>query len=67
MGRSRSSSTFPYHPHVTVAHHVDEVALDRAFEALKDFECVFDVESFHLYVHGDDEVWRPVHTYQLGG
>ena len=25
---------FPYHPHVTVAHHLDEAALDRAFESL---------------------------------
>ena len=30
---------FPYHPHVTVAHHLDEAALDRAFESLADFRC----------------------------
>jgi 2'-5' RNA ligase len=58
---------FPYHPHVTVAHDVDADALDRAFDTLKDFECVFDVESFHLYVHGHDGVWRPVHSYDLAG
>ncbi len=23
---------FPYHPHVTVAHHLDDDTLDRAFE-----------------------------------
>ena len=25
---------FPYHPHVTVAHHLDESALDHAYETL---------------------------------
>jgi 2'-5' RNA ligase len=58
--------TFPYHPHVTVAHHIDENALDRAFKVLSDYECTFDVGSFHLYVHGEDEVWRPYRTFELG-
>ena len=59
--------SFPYHPHVTIAHHVGESALDRAFDSLKDFECSFVVGAFHLYMHGGDSVWRPVHTYKLGG
>ena len=58
---------FPYHPHVTIAHDLDEVSLDAAYETLADFDCAFDVEAFHLYVHGDDKVWRPVHSYLLGG
>ena len=29
---------FPYHPHVTVAHGIDEEAMDRAFEELADYE-----------------------------
>ena len=33
---------FPYHPHVTVAHHLDDAALDRAFEELAGFDCTFD-------------------------
>jgi 2'-5' RNA ligase len=57
---------FYYHPHVTVAHHVDGEALDRAFTDLADFECTFDVEEFHLYEHGADGVWRPVRTFALG-
>jgi 2'-5' RNA ligase len=56
---------FPYHPHVTVAHHLDESALDDAYEALADYNCAFDVESFSLYVHGDDGVWRPQATFAL--
>ena len=59
--------TFPYHPHVTVAHHLDEAALDHAYDSLADFECTFDVAAFHLYSHGDDGVWRPFRTFPLGG
>jgi 2'-5' RNA ligase len=59
--------TFPYHPHVTVAHHLDEAALDEAYEALADYDCSFEVDSFWLYVHGDDGVWRPQATFALRG
>lgn len=58
---------FPYHPHVTVAHDVADEALDHAFASLKDFEARFTVQAFHVYVHGDDGVWRPVSTYELTG
>lgn len=61
------SLDFNYHPHVTVAHHVPEPNLDRAFAELSGFECAFDVEEFHLYEHGDDGVWRPVRSFALGG
>jgi 2'-5' RNA ligase len=54
---------FPFHPHVTVAHDVDEVALDRAYDVLRDYDRAFDVESFQLFVH--DGVWRTVAEYQL--
>jgi 2'-5' RNA ligase len=49
---------FYYHPHVTVAHHLGDDAMDRAARELADFECRFSVEGFHLYEHGQDEVWR---------
>lgn len=58
--------TFPYHPHVTVAHHLEEPELDRAYEALADYDCTFEVHCFHLYEHGDDGVWRPRSTFSLG-
>ena len=45
---------YPYHPHVTVAHHLDDPALDIAFDTLSEFSCAFDVTEFHLYVHGAD-------------
>jgi 2'-5' RNA ligase len=57
---------FPYHPHVTVAHDIDDEGLDRAFERLKDYSCEFDVNAFHLYVHGEDGVWRPERSFSLG-
>jgi 2'-5' RNA ligase len=56
---------FPYHPHVTIAHHLSDALLDRAFEELADFECRFDVTGFHLYVHDESQGWRPTHRFTL--
>jgi 2'-5' RNA ligase len=66
-GPLKRNLDFYYHPHVTVAHHVPEPNLDRAFTELADFEAHFVVENFHLYEHGDDSVWRPVRTFALRG
>jgi len=51
--------TFPFHPHVTVAHHLDDDALDRAAKELSEFSARFVVDCFVLYEHGSDGVWRP--------
>lgn len=56
---------FPYHPHVTVAHHLEDPVLDRAFAELAGFECEFDTESFWLYVHDDDIGWQPTSEFAL--
>lgn len=56
---------FPFHPHVTVAHDLDEAALDLAYETLADYEAEFEVDSFHLYVHGEDGMWRAEADYVL--
>jgi 2'-5' RNA ligase len=58
---------FPYHPHVTIAHHLPDEALDRAFEELAGFECVFPADEFHLYRHEDSAGWRPSRDYPLRG
>lgn len=58
---------YPYHPHVTVAHDVEASCLDRAFTELADFECTFEVEQFHLYVHDEGIGWRPYRDYVLQG
>ncbi len=57
---------FPYHPHVTIAHHLDDAALDRAFKELSSFECSFEVDSFCLYVHDSRAGWRPSRTFEMG-
>lgn len=57
---------FPYHPHVTIAHHLDDAALDRAFDELADFECRFAVDAFALYVHDQRAGWQPTRHYELG-
>jgi 2'-5' RNA ligase len=56
----------PYHPHVTIAHHLPDELLDRAFGELADFECEFDVAEFHLYVHDDAIGWQPTRRFALG-
>lgn len=55
----------PYHPHVTIAHHLADDLLDRAFGELADFECEFDVTEFHLYVHDDQSGWQPTRQFAL--
>ena len=56
---------FPYHPHVTVAHHLDDALLDKAFADLSDFECEWEVEHFSLYVHDAETGWRPTRDFAL--
>ncbi len=56
---------FPYHPHVTVAHHLGDVELDRAFDDLADFDCAFDVTDFHLYVHEGEQGWQSSRSFPL--
>lgn len=56
---------FPYHPHVTVAHHLSDDDLDRAFDELGDFDCAFDVDQFHLYVHDTERGWKATRDFAL--
>ena len=55
-----------FHPHVTVAHELDDDALDIAAADLTDFECEFEVSSFKLYIHDDDRGWEPVREFPMG-
>ncbi|WP_206065140.1 2'-5' RNA ligase family protein [Nocardioides sp. JQ2195] len=66
-GPLASELAFPYHPHVTIAHHLDDVALDRAFTELAGFECRFTAEEFHLYVHDDEIGWQVDRSFALTG
>ncbi|MEU6087555.1 2'-5' RNA ligase family protein [Streptomyces sp. NPDC047085] len=58
---------FPYHPHVTVAHGIEEAAMDRAFEELAGFEAEWPCTGFALYEQGSDGVWRKLREYAFGG
>ncbi len=57
---------FPYHPHVTVAHNLEDEALDRAFAELSDYEAAFRVTSFGLYQHCEDGHWVEQRSFPLG-
>lgn len=56
---------FPYHPHVTIAHHLAGAQLDQAFAELADFECEFMAAAFSLYVHDADTGWQPTREFAL--
>lgn len=57
---------FSYYPHVTVAHHLDDAALEMAFTALAGYTATFTVTSIALYRCGADDVWRTERTFPLG-
>ncbi|WP_432057661.1 2'-5' RNA ligase family protein [Streptomyces sp. bgisy022] len=57
---------FPYHPHVTVAHGIEEAAMDRAFEELSDYEAHWACTGFALYEQGEDGVWRKLRDFPFG-
>jgi 2'-5' RNA ligase len=58
--------SFPYHPHVTVAHDVGDEMLDRAFAALASYDASFRVWGFTLFEQGPDKVWRPQRDFPFG-
>ncbi|MCX4813292.1 2'-5' RNA ligase family protein [Streptomyces sp. NBC_01239] len=58
---------FPYHPHVTVAHGIDDALMDRAFEALADYRAEWSCTGFALYEQGPDGVWRKLREFAFGG
>jgi 2'-5' RNA ligase len=58
--------TFPYHPHVTVAHDLPEESLDAAFDKLADYEAEFDAWGFTLFERGADGAWRPQLDFPFG-
>lgn len=58
---------FDYHPHVTVAHDIEEEALDRAYSELADFRGAFEVAAFQLYEQDPDQAWRPLRTFGFDG
>jgi 2'-5' RNA ligase len=60
-------TSYPYHPHVTVAQDVPGDALDAVFAELAGFEAAFEATSFRLFTHNGDRRWRPWHDFALTG
>lgn len=58
---------FPFHPHVTVAHDVEEGWLDEAFDAMDSYRAAFDVDHLGLFVQGGDGIWRQRAEFGFGG
>lgn len=58
---------YPYHPHVTVAHDLDDRCLDEAYIGLAGFVARFTVERFGLFSRDADRRWRWRTEFELGG
>ncbi|MPV51125.1 MULTISPECIES: 2'-5' RNA ligase family protein [unclassified Pseudactinotalea] len=64
-GPLAAEQRFPYRPHVTIAHEIDDTSLDRAEAAMADFSAEFPVAAFELFEHGLDGVWRGIDRFTL--
>jgi 2'-5' RNA ligase len=54
---------FPFHPHVTIAHHLPEGSLEQAFVELERFEAAFDVNEMWMYLHDAVSGWQPTRAF----
>lgn len=59
--------SFPYHPHVTLAHGIDEDAMDIAQAELADYEAAWTVRGFALYQQDATGVWQPCREFRFTG
>jgi 2'-5' RNA ligase len=57
--------SFPYHPHVTVAHDVPGDMLELAFSGLADLSAEFRVDAFTEYEQTDGGAWTVARHYPL--
>jgi 2'-5' RNA ligase len=61
------SLSFPYHPHVTVAHDVPPDMLELAYSGLADLSAEFRVEAFTEFEQTANGAWVVAHEYPLTG
>jgi 2'-5' RNA ligase len=59
--------SFPYHPHVTVAHDVDGDMLELAYTGLCDLSAEFRVDSFTEFEQTTGGAWAVAREYPLTG
>ncbi|WP_136193771.1 2'-5' RNA ligase family protein [Actinomyces procaprae] len=65
-GPLRRTLRFPFHPHVTLAHEVDDAALDLAEHAGSGIAADFVVDRIHLQRLAPDGSWESLMTPVLG-
>ena len=61
------SLSFPYHPHVTVAHDVPADMLDLAYSGLSDLSAEFRVDRFTEFEQTSGGGWAVAREYPLSG
>lgn len=66
QGPLRVERTFPYHPHVTVAHELPESRLEQAFVELERYDACFTADRMWMYLHDDVAGWQPERAFPLG-
>ncbi len=58
---------FPYVPHITLVHEVEDDRLDEAAAIMADFEGTYAAGSMRLYEHCEDGLWRVIARTPLAG
>jgi 2'-5' RNA ligase len=61
------SLSYPYHPHVTVAHDVAPDMLEFAYSGLADLSAEFTVEHFTEFEQTASGAWTVAREYRLSG
>jgi 2'-5' RNA ligase len=59
--------SFPYHPHVTVAHDVPADMLELAYNGLADLSAEFPVDAFTEFEQTASGAWAVAQEYRLTG
>jgi len=65
-GPLKRALDFDYHPHVTVAHHLDDAALDRAETELADYRAEIVFAGLNFYEHDGDGAWQLRRRFAFG-
>lgn len=66
-GPLHTTTRFPYHPHVTVAHDVADSALDAAYDSLRGYDGRFTVSELTMFEQDAEGVWHARQEFSLGG
>ena len=66
-GPLNRSLSYPYHPHVTVAHDVPEDMLELAYSGLSDLSAEFSVDHFTEFEQTPSGAWTVAREYPLTG